>query len=127
MSWLKNKILGGDKGLGDTVERLTKITGIKNIVDKVSEFTGKDCGCAKRKKLLNEMFSYNSLDTKDKQKIDDLIYMEREKKYLYFNKVSVNHNGGITKLTNNNLDEEIKKMQNLFKQANGKLTGTKYV
>ena len=126
MSWLKKKILRGDKGLGDTVERLTKITGIKNIVDKVSEFTGKDCGCAKRKKLLNEMFSYNSLTAKDKQKLDNLIYMEREKEYLY-NEVDVNYNDGMTKLTNDNIDEELKKLQGFVAQAKGTITGTKYV
>ena len=126
MSWLKKKILRGDKGLGDTVERLTKITGIKNIVDKVSEFTGKDCGCAKRKKLLNEMFSYNSLTAKDKQKLDNLIYMEREKEYLY-NEIDVNYNDGMTKLTNDNIDEELKKLQGFVAQAKGTITGTKYV
>ena len=115
-----------DKGLGDTVERLTKITGIKNLVDKVSEFTGKDCGCAKRKKLLNEMFSYNSLNTKDRQKIDNLIYMEREKEYLY-NEVDVNYNDGMIKLTDNNIDEELKKIQGFVAQAKGTITGTKYV
>ena len=126
MSWLKKKILRGDKGLGDTVERLTKITGIKNIVDKVSEFTGKDCGCAKRKKLLNEMFSYNSLTAKDKQKLDNLIYMEREKEYLY-NEIDVNYNDGMTRLTNDNIDEELKKLQGFVAQAKGTITGTKYV
>ena len=126
MSWLKSKILRGDKGIGDTVERLTKITGIKNIVDKVSEFTGKDCGCAKRKKILNEMFSYNSLNTKDKQKLDNLIYMEREKEYLY-NEVDVNYNDGMTKLTDDNIDKELKKLNGYIAQAKGKLIGTKYV
>ena len=46
------------KGLGDTIEKITKVTGIKKVVDKVSEITGKDCGCGKRKKVLNNMFPY---------------------------------------------------------------------
>jgi hypothetical protein len=46
------------KGLGDTVEKITTITGIKGIVDKVSEATGKDCGCNKRKEALNKMMPY---------------------------------------------------------------------
>jgi len=51
----KNK----SKGLGDTIEKITKITGIKKVVEKVSEVTGKDCGCAERKETLNRLFPYN--------------------------------------------------------------------
>ena len=40
------------KGLGDTIEKITKATGIKKVVDKVSKVTGKDCGCNKRKETL---------------------------------------------------------------------------
>jgi hypothetical protein len=46
------------KGLGDSIEKFTKATGIKKIVDKV---TGeKDCGCAKRKEALNKAFPYKN-------------------------------------------------------------------
>tara|TARA_R100000935_G_C2815352_1_gene157036 strand:+ start:758 stop:913 length:156 start_codon:yes stop_codon:yes gene_type:complete len=47
------------RGLGDTVEKITTVTGIKKIVDKVSEITKKPCGCKKRKDALNEKFPYN--------------------------------------------------------------------
>ena len=47
------------KGLGDTIEKITKATGIKKVVEKVSEVTNKDCGCAKRQDKLNELFPYN--------------------------------------------------------------------
>ena len=44
------------KGLGDSIEKITKATGIKKIVDKV---TGdKDSGCKKRKEALNKAFPY---------------------------------------------------------------------
>tara|TARA_R110002072_G_scaffold19596_9_gene72560 strand:- start:505 stop:657 length:153 start_codon:yes stop_codon:yes gene_type:complete len=44
------------KGLGDSIEKITKATGIKKVVDKI---TGKkDCGCNKRKEKLNKMFPY---------------------------------------------------------------------
>ena len=44
------------KGLGDSIEKITKATGIKKIVEKV---TGKeDCGCGKRKEALNKKFPY---------------------------------------------------------------------
>jgi hypothetical protein len=42
------------KGLGDTLERITTVTGIKRMVDTVSKAVGKDCGCKKRKEALND-------------------------------------------------------------------------
>jgi hypothetical protein len=47
------------KGLGDSIEKITKATGIKKIVDKVNKVTGKDCGCGARKNALNKKFPYN--------------------------------------------------------------------
>ena len=46
------------QGLGDTIEKFTTATGIKKVVDKVAEVTGKDCGCSKRKDTLNRVFPY---------------------------------------------------------------------
>tara|TARA_R100001082_G_scaffold87810_2_gene54228 strand:- start:1724 stop:1888 length:165 start_codon:yes stop_codon:yes gene_type:complete len=43
------------RGLGDTIEKFTKATGIKKVVEKV---TGKDCGCKKRREALNKAFPY---------------------------------------------------------------------
>jgi hypothetical protein len=48
------------KGLGDTIEKITKATGIKKVVDKVAKATGKDCGCGERKDTLNRLFPYNN-------------------------------------------------------------------
>ena len=50
----KNK----SKGLGDTIEKITKVTGIKKVVETVNKATGKDCGCNKRKNWLNKQFPY---------------------------------------------------------------------
>ena len=47
------------RGLGDTIEKITKVTGIKKVVDKISKTTKKDCGCKKRKQTLNNMFPYS--------------------------------------------------------------------
>jgi|TARA_R100000084_G_scaffold92161_1_gene46039 hypothetical protein len=77
MSWIKERILKGDKGLGDTIERFTKATGIKNMVERLSEFSGKDCMCNKRKKLLNEYFSYDRLSVKNRQILKRLISTEK--------------------------------------------------
>lgn len=46
------------KGLGDTVEKITKKTGVKKVVELFTP-DGKDCGCDKRKEKLNKLFPYN--------------------------------------------------------------------
>ena len=47
-------------GLGDTIEGITKATGIKKAVEIVAKAAGvKDCGCGKRKDALNKLFPYN--------------------------------------------------------------------
>ena len=46
------------KGLGDTVEKFTRATGIKKAVDVVSKAMGKDSGCKGRKDKLNKAFPY---------------------------------------------------------------------
>ena len=50
------------KGLGDTVEKITKATGIKAVVDTISEVTGIDCGCEGRKEVLNKLFPYKKAE-----------------------------------------------------------------
>ena len=46
------------RGFGDTVHKFTTATGIKRVVDKVSEATGKPCGCEERRDTLNRIFPY---------------------------------------------------------------------
>ena len=47
------------KGLGDTVEKFTRFTGIKTLAHLATSFAGKkDCGCNKRKAWLNKQFPY---------------------------------------------------------------------
>ena len=58
MSW-KRYLKRQDRGLGDTVERITTKTGIKKAVDYVSDKTGVDCGCTTRKEHLNRRFNYD--------------------------------------------------------------------
>ena len=55
--WVK-KHGEASSGLGDTVEKITKATGIKKVVDTVFQKIEKDCGCEERKKRLNEKFRY---------------------------------------------------------------------
>ena len=40
------------QGLGDSIEKFTKATGIKKLADKVPG----GCGCKSRKEALNRMF-----------------------------------------------------------------------
>jgi len=51
----KNK----SKGLGDSIEKFTKATGIKKVVDTVGKITKKPCNCGDRKDTLNRLFPYN--------------------------------------------------------------------
>lgn len=47
------------RGLGDSIEKFTKATGIKTAVKKVSEALGEeDCGCDERRDSLNRVFPY---------------------------------------------------------------------
>jgi len=50
----KRKPKSKPKGLGDTLEKITKATGIKTVVDSLFD----DCGCDKRKEVLNKIFPY---------------------------------------------------------------------
>jgi len=44
------------KGLGDTIAKVTKATGIDKAVKFIA---GEDCGCDERKEKLNKLFPYN--------------------------------------------------------------------
>ena len=47
------------KGLGDTVEKITKATGIKKATNYIFDKLGMDCGCEARKEKLNKLFPYS--------------------------------------------------------------------
>ena len=57
------------KGLGDSIERITKATGIKKVIDKISEVTGIPCKCEERKKALNKLYPYSRPFTEDELSI----------------------------------------------------------
>ncbi len=52
------KLRDKSRGLGDTVEKFTTVTGIKKVVDTVSTITKSDCGCGQRRDTLNRVFPY---------------------------------------------------------------------
>ena len=43
------------QGLGDTIAKVTKATGIEKLVKFIA---GEDCGCNERKEKLNKLFPY---------------------------------------------------------------------
>jgi hypothetical protein len=45
-------------GLGDVVEAVTEVTGIKSAVERRAKRTGKPCGCQKRKEALNKLVPF---------------------------------------------------------------------
>ena len=49
-------------GLGDVVEKVTKATGIKKVVDTVSDVLGIDCGCEERKAKWNKIRIFQKLN-----------------------------------------------------------------
>jgi len=54
------------KGLGDSVEKVLKATGIDKVAKKI---LGDDCGCEERKEKLNKLFPYSRQMTEDEIKI----------------------------------------------------------
>jgi len=59
------------KGLGDSIEKALKATGIDKVAKKV---LGEDCGCEERKQKLNKLFPYVRQFTEDEIKIyEDVI------------------------------------------------------
>tara|TARA_R100000655_G_scaffold25878_2_gene53399 strand:- start:413 stop:787 length:375 start_codon:yes stop_codon:yes gene_type:complete len=54
------------KGLGDSIEKVLKKTGIDKVAKKV---LGDDCGCEERKQVLNKLFPYARPFTKDELSI----------------------------------------------------------
>tara|TARA_R100000664_G_C2746999_1_gene134611 strand:- start:1245 stop:1598 length:354 start_codon:yes stop_codon:yes gene_type:complete len=54
------------RGLGDSIEKITKITGLKKLTEAI---VGEDCGCKERKEWLNKHFPYTQGMDKEQQSI----------------------------------------------------------
>ena len=55
----KSNYMEKSKGLGDTIQKITKATGINKMVNAINDARGvKDCGCKKRQASLNKLFPY---------------------------------------------------------------------
>ena len=47
------------RSLGDDIEKFTRTTGIKKLVDNVSKGLNIPCGCKSRRDALNKILPYN--------------------------------------------------------------------
>ena len=56
---LKQNIETQSKGVGDTVAKITKATGVDKLVKFIA---GEDCGCDERQVQLNKLFSYKKIN-----------------------------------------------------------------
>ena len=74
------------KGLGDSIEKITKATGIKQTTDWIFDKLGKDCGCDTRKEKLNKLFPYKNIECLNE---DEYVYL---KGFFALNKNIVNAN-----------------------------------
>jgi len=57
----------GSKGLGDTIAKATKATGLDKAVKFIA---GEDCGCDERKEVLNELFKYEKPDCLEEEEFN---------------------------------------------------------
>lgn len=55
---LRDKAAARSRGLGDTVAKVARVSGIERAVKWLERATGKPCGCAERRALLNRLVPY---------------------------------------------------------------------
>jgi|TARA_R110001632_G_scaffold7861_1_gene31061 hypothetical protein len=48
------------RGFGDTIANFTEKTGIKTVVDRMSDGLNIPCGCAQRQEWFNKKIPYNN-------------------------------------------------------------------
>ena len=125
--WKKNHE-AASSGLGDTVEKITKATGIKKVVDTVFQKLEKSCGCNERKSYLNKMFpskkiecltedEYNYLDTFFSVKRSTVTPEQQNQLILIYNRV-FNGNAVATSCGSCFLNGVYDKLNKIFKQYN---------
>jgi tyrosine-protein phosphatase YwqE len=82
-SKLKQNVETQSKGVGDTVAKITKATGVDKLVKFIA---GEDCGCDERQVKLNKLFSYKKINCISE---DDYTYLND---FLNSNPRKVTHN-----------------------------------
>lgn len=76
MTHTKSTSAQKSKGLGDTVEKVFKATGVAKVAKWI---LGEDCGCEERKKYLNKIFPYAKPEclTEDEYNYLDLYFTDK--------------------------------------------------
>jgi len=120
----KAKHAKSSEGVGDTVAKITKATGIEKAVKFLA---GEDCGCDERKKTLNHIFpyqkplcltedEYNYLDTK-MGKLNTVTIEEQKHLLGIYNRI-FKDNRELTGCGSCFLNGVWKKLERIFKEYN---------
>ena len=119
--WKKNHA-NKSEGVGDTVAKITKATGIEKAVKFLA---GEDCGCDSRKKVLNHIFPYQKplCLTEDEYnylserigKINQVTVPEQKELLVIYNRV-FKDNRELTSCSSCFLNGVWKKLERVFKE-----------
>jgi hypothetical protein len=119
--WVKNHE-SKSEGVGDTVAKITKATGIEKAVKFLA---GEDCGCDERKKTLNHIFPYQKplCFTEDEYnylserigKINQVTVPEQKELLVIYNRV-FKDNRELTSCSSCFLNGVWKKLERVFKE-----------
>jgi len=90
---LKDNVAKQSEGVGDTVAKITKATGVDKLVKFIA---GEDCGCDERQETLNKMFKYKKINCISEE---DYIYLSD---FLGSNPTKVNHSQKVRLITISN-------------------------
>ena len=53
------------EGFGDTIAKITNATGLDKLADNIAKLAGaEDCGCNRRRKVLNKVIPYKKSENK---------------------------------------------------------------
>lgn len=77
MSTKKQKKEIESTGLGDTVEKVLRKTGIAKVAKAV---LGEDCGCEDRQELLNDLFPYKKYNAPTDEELDIINWLFTQNK-----------------------------------------------
>lgn len=119
--WKKNH-KAKSEGVGDTVAKITKATGIEKAVKFLA---GEDCGCDERKKVLNHIFPYQKplcLTEEEYNYLSDRIgninkvSIEEQKKILSIYNRIFKDNKQLTSCSSCFLNGVWKKLERIFKE-----------
>jgi len=119
--WKKNHA-NKSEGVGNTVAKITKATGIEKAVKFLA---GEDCGCDKRKEVLNHIFPYQKplCFTEDEYnylserigKINQVTVSEQKELLIIYNRV-FKEKRELTSCSSCFLNGVWKKLERIFKE-----------